>query len=41
MRRIPLVKYAENHDGQQDEIFDKINHDAPLELVRGADVTGM
>ena len=41
MRRIPLVKYAENHDDQQDEVFDKINQDAPLKLFRFADVTGM
>jgi hypothetical protein len=40
MRRIPLVKYTENHDGQQGEIFDKINHDAPLELRRAGDATG-
>ena len=40
MCRIPFVKYAENHDGQQDGIFDEINHDAPLELGRVADGTG-
>jgi hypothetical protein len=41
MCRIPLVKYAENHDGQQEEIFDKIDHDAPPELIRAGDATGM
>jgi len=40
MRRIPLVKYAENHNGQQDGIFDKINRDAPLELIGASDATG-
>jgi hypothetical protein len=40
MRRIPLVEHAKYHDHQQNGILNKINQNAPLELVCAADATG-
>ena len=41
MCRIPLVKHAVDHDRQQNKIFNKVNQDAPPELVCATDDTGM
>ncbi len=39
MRRVPLVKYAQNHNPQQDEVFNEVDHYTPLELGRQEDPT--
>jgi hypothetical protein len=39
MRRISFVEHAEKHDHQQDEIFDEIDQNAPLELVGASEST--
>jgi hypothetical protein len=39
MCRVPFVKYAQNHNPQQDEVFNEVDHDTPLVLGRLGDAT--
>ena len=39
MSCVPFVKYAQNHDPQQDEVFNEVDHNTPLELGRLGDAT--
>lgn len=39
MCRVPLVKYAQKHNPQQDEVNNEVNHDTPLVLGRLGDAT--
>ncbi len=39
MCRVPFAKYAPNHNPQQDEVFNKVDHNTPLVFSRLEDVT--
>lgn len=39
MRRVLLVKYAQNHNPQQDKVFNKVDHNTPFELGRLVNAT--
>ena len=41
MRRIPLVKYAENHNPQQSKILNEVEHNTPLVLICTADAASV